>query len=446
MNADLGFVELDRQFMRVRDSSAADSPADESFSRPLWWMDGPTLDWEELLKHARVVVLGEAGSGKTSEFQQQVYKLTSRREFAFFVRLDEIIHNSLEIVLGPVDWERFEKWRYGFEDAAFFLDSVDETKIGRPADFYTALRRFRDAMPPDFVPRTRIFLSARISDWHPVADGAEVNRHLGLPSMNAYGSRDDFVDLVTVHLAPLEWPAVEKLLTVNGISDTGDFCAALQRATGLEFIRRPFDVLAFVEFWKYEKRLGSLTELIEAELHRKLQERASRSHGLLSSKDSRAGAEALAACTVLCKRASFRVRDDDMVAEALDGRACVPPNWTDDQYAALLARPIFDCASRGRIRFHHRRVREYLAASWVSARMRNGCPLEQIEWLFFEHIGTQRIMRRSLAPVAAWLAAGNDRWNHHMRRWILESAPSIHLLFGDPGGCIQSTNEASYGR
>lgn len=432
--ADSGFVELDRQFMRVQESSANESTADDSYSRLKWWMHGPTLHWDELLKHTRVVVLGEAGSGKTSEFQQQVRKLTFRGDFAFFVRLDEMIHDSLETVLGPIDSERFARWRTSYEDAAFFLDSVDESKIGRPSDFHAALRHVRDAMPPDFVPRTRIFLSARISEWHPETDGPEVKRYLGLPSVNVYSSKDDFAGLATVHLAPLEWREVSTLLTAKGVSNMREFGAALQRAAALEFIRRPIDALALVEFWRNEKRLGGLTELIESDLHRKLQERSSRARDPLSTAASRVGAEALAAAAVFCGRASFKVRDDNMVAGALDGRACVPSSWTDDQYGALLARPVFDCASRGCVRFHHRRVREYLAASWVAARMRDGCPIDKLEELLFERIGTARIMRRSLSPVAAWLAGGDETWNDYMRSWILDSAPGVHLQFGDPGG------------
>jgi hypothetical protein len=432
--ADSGFVELDRRFMRVQEDSPDESAADDSYSRLKWWMYGSTLHWDELLKHPRVVVLGEAGSGKTSEFQQQVRKLTSGGGFAFFVRLDEIVHDSLETIMGRIDSERFARWRDGFEDAAFFLDSVDESKIGRPSDFHAALRRFRDAMPPDFVPRTRIFLSARISEWHPATDGPEANRHLGLPSVNLYGSGDDLVSLVTVHLAPLEWPEVSTLLAAKGLNEIREFGAALARAAADEFIRRPIDALALFEFWRNNRRFGSLTELIESELHRKLQERASRAHDPLSAADSRAGAEALAAATVFCGRAAFKVRDDNMVTAALDGRACVSSGWTDDQYAALLARSIFDCASRGCVRFHHRRVREYLAASWVAARMRDGCPIDKLEELCFESIGTAKIMRRSLAPIAAWLASGNETWNDHMRRWILNSAPGVHFQFGDPGG------------
>jgi hypothetical protein len=425
------FVDLDRQFMQVRERAANETAAEESYSRLSWWMFGPTVRWQELRTYSRVVVLGEAGSGKTSELQHQADYLTERGEFAFFVRLDELVRNSLELVLGSVQRERFGRWRDGLESASFFLDSVDESKIERSSDFYAALRCFRDAMPADFVFRTRMFLSARISEWEPEADSAAVERYFETPS-RLDGLDDARVGLFVVHLAPLEWPEVSKLLTARGVAEDATFPAALHRATALEFMRRPIDVLALAELRHHNQEFGSLTELIEADLRQKLHERPSRKGDPLSFADSRAGAEALAAAAVFCKRSSFRVSSENRFIGALDGRVCVPPTWTDDQYAALLARPVFDCASRGAIRFHHRRVREYLAASWVATRMRDGCPIDELEQLFFERIGMTRIIRRSLAPIAVWLVAGNESWSDYMRQWLLEAAPAVHMQFGDP--------------
>ena len=425
------FVELNRQFRRIGDASLHESSADESFSSFDSWRFSDTVYWEDLLKYPRVVVLGEAGSGKTTEFRQQVRKLLARGELAFFVRLDELVENSLDVALGPSEAKVLDRWRHGFREAAFFLDSVDESKLVKPTDFSRALRRFRNAMPPDFVPRTRIYLSGRITDWYPEADGAEFRSLLGHPSIEIDGD-DDPHDFLTVHIGPLEWEDASKLLGAVGTTRLPELHFAVLTAKTLDFIRHPLDLLALSEFWERERRIGSLTELIEFDVSSKLAERPSRAGDPLSPADSRAGAEALAAATVLCGNAAFKVRDDSMLADALDGRSCMSATWTDSQFAALLARPIFDCASRGCIRFHHRRVREYLAASWFAARMRDGCSVDQLERVFFERIGTQRVIRRSLAPIAAWLAGRSEGWSDHIRRWILESAPGIHLKFGDP--------------
>jgi len=124
-----GFVELDRQFMPVGQKPWADSTAEESYSHLKWWMHGPSWRWNDLLSRPRVVVLGEAGSGKTSEFQQQVSNLTGKGVFAFFVRLDHMISESLDFQFDHQEWARFQQWSESIEEAYFFLDSVDEAKM-----------------------------------------------------------------------------------------------------------------------------------------------------------------------------------------------------------------------------------------------------------------------------------------------------------------------------
>jgi len=280
----------------------------------------------------------------------------------------------------------------------------------RPTDFHLALRRFRASLPLDFQPRTRVFVSSRASEWHPATDGEVFTQCFGL--FRAVGEKltDDERLLTTVHLAPLEWLEISRLLTARGVSDQSKFYHDLRTGDAEEFVRRPLDLLAMVDLWHQDHRLGSLTDIIEADIARKLVEMPVRSPDRLSQKDARLGVEALAAAAVLCGRPAFRL-GNEAVSDALDPRACLPATWDEDQYRTLMRRPIFDCASRGSIRFHHRRVREYLAASWIKARMDAGCALAELEAMLFVTIDGHRVVRRSLAPIAAWLVTGSDRWS-----------------------------------
>ena len=98
----------------------------------------------------------------------------------------------------------------------------------------------------------------------------------------------------------------------------------------------------------------------------------------------------------------------------------------------LLNRPLFDSASYGRIRFHHRRSAEYLAACWLANRMKEGCPTLILKDLLFAQIKNQHVIRSSLSPVAAWLCGGKERWREEIRNCVLKAAPWIHLQYGDP--------------
>ena len=435
-----GFVDLDRRFTVVSERSDRDAAGDESYLHRVFSGQG-RFDWEKLLKRPLVVVLGEQGSGKSWEIENQATRLSGMGQFAFYLRLEDLIDRRLPDVMGEAA-PALAAWMAGTEPATFFLDSVDESKLHGAEDFYSALKHFREALPSDFVVRTRILLSSRVSEWHPETDGARVREYFGFPERQKVEESDDDGDvthskpgdhgLLVVQINPLDREQVAKLARARGHAHADDFLAALDRAHAWEFARRPIDVLALAEFWRQHDRIGTLTELIEFDLQRSLSERRAHVRDPLTDGDARSGAETLAAAVVLCGQASIKVSDDKLTGVGLDGRLCVPPDLTRDQYDALLARPVFDGASFGRVRFHHRRVREYLAACWVNKRMADGCSVMELDGLFFDHIGGRRILRPSREAVAAWLCAGGEPWNATMRGWVLNAAPDLNLRYGDP--------------
>lgn len=426
------FVELHREFVLLPDQPEREEAAAESY---LWARHSVGMKWEKLLQRRLTVVLGEPGSGKTEELRQKAAALRAAGQPAFFVRLDELVLTPFATVVGQEAMTILDAWRTGRRAATFFLDSVDESKLTKASDFHTALRRFREAIGLAFLPRTRVILSSRISEWHPETDGTEVCATFGVPFQRPAGNRQekDTSSLLVVQLAPLDRKQVEQFARVRQIPNVEGFLQALDDAHAWEFARRPIDVVALAGMWAERGKIGTLTELVEFDVELKLREPRHHSGDLLTAAEARAGAEALAAAAVFGHQFSIKVPDNALVvAEAFDGRGAVPNSFTDDKYHMLLTRPLFDGASFGRIRFHHRRIREYLAAQWMLKRMEQGCPIDELEALFFTQRDGARIIRASLGPVAPWLCAGTAPWNQAMRQWLLEAAPSLHLRYGDP--------------
>lgn len=439
-----GYIELGRRFALLSKTGDRDNAADESYLVQVWSGHG-RFDWEKLLKMPLVVVLGEQGSGKSWEIEYQAAKLVAAGQFAFFLRLEEMIAQPMSAALGATATAIFNDWKTGAEPATFFLDSVDESKLNGAEDFYSALKHFREALPQDFSVRARIVLSSRVSEWHPETDGARVREYFGIKGRVQKTESDDDDDqrsstkagedgLLVVQINPLDREQVAALARAKNYPRVDEFLTALDQSHAWEFARRPIDVMALADFWQQHGRIGTLTELIEFDLVRNLRERRPRTGDPLADGDARLGAEALAAGVVFCGEPSIKVSDANLGGAGLDGQLCLPATFTRDQFDSLLARPVFDGASFGRVRFHHRRVREYLAASWVNKRMAAGCSLDELDGLFFDRIGGRRILRSSRGAVAAWLCAGGEAWNAAMRRWMLEASPSINLRYGDPHG------------
>lgn len=134
---------------------------------------GGWLDWSELLRRRRVVLLAEASSGKSAEFRNQQRALSAQGKSAFFIRIEELADQGFEAALEPGSAESFAKWRSGSEQAYFFLDSVDEARLNRKS-LETALKKFARDLDRA-VERAFVFVSCRVTDWRAREDRALVD-------------------------------------------------------------------------------------------------------------------------------------------------------------------------------------------------------------------------------------------------------------------------------
>ncbi|MDB5310312.1 MAG: hypothetical protein JWO38_4514 [Gemmataceae bacterium] len=425
-----GYIELNRRFCALHGASVEET-AGSSYLRGSF--ADSTLEWDALLKERLVIVLGEPGSGKSWEFRRRCRVLKDTGKPAFLIELERLVLGDWAAGFSPADLVPFQQWQQGRETGFFFLDSVDEAKIRRQADLYAALDKVVAGIGPLAIGRAHIFISSRISEWQPETDLHEVLARFGIVSHAGSSPSEDTPPLV-VQIEPLDRERVRTFAERRGIGNADRFVEELDNRSAWEFARRPLDVLDLAEFWSANGRLGTLTEIIEHDVTTKLRETTQRHTTFpLSAERARDGAEALAVATILCKRHQFKVPDDTYKApEALDAARCLPADWVPAHVAALLSRPLFDSATYGQIRFHHRRVAEYLAACWFRRRMSEGCPAHVLCQRLFEEVRGAPVPRRSLIPVIAWLCDGNAHWNDEVRARVVGGAPDIHLEYGDP--------------
>ena len=164
-----------------------------------------------------------------------------------------------------------------------------------------------------------------------------------------------------------------------------------------------------------------------------MRERDERADDGLTPADARDGAETLAAACILAQETNIRVPDDrDAKGDGLVAADWLPADWPAARVRALLQRGVFDGAAYGRIRFHHRRITEYLAAAWLARRIADGRDLPSMEDLLFSWDDQGAVLRPSLEPVAAWLILGGEGWRVELRGRVLEVAPWVIVQHGDP--------------
>ena len=80
------FIELNRTFHELSKYANQDDELDLSHA----FRVGDRLSWSDLIKRYRVIILSEAGSGKTAEIRNIALDLRAQGKSAFFIRLEHV--------------------------------------------------------------------------------------------------------------------------------------------------------------------------------------------------------------------------------------------------------------------------------------------------------------------------------------------------------------------
>ena len=110
-------VALDRRFYEWRED--ADGLAHSPYRAAAGLSDG-MLGWPDLLAKRRVVILAEAGSGKTEELTEQTCLQTAAGKFAFYATVQDVGRDGLESALRPAHRARMKPRRYNTQNGWFF--------------------------------------------------------------------------------------------------------------------------------------------------------------------------------------------------------------------------------------------------------------------------------------------------------------------------------------
>lgn len=244
-------------------------------------------------------------------------------------------------------------------------------------------------------------------------------------------------ELRIVQILPFDDDQVRRFAAHRGASDVDALLTAVHEAGAQPLIASPLDVEWLVEHWADRKDLGNLgswKELVECAISKRLEDRRGKCPpSMLEHGKARDGLQRLAATAILTGRWSFLVPGeralDERRDDILDPRQILTDNWSEADIRDLLTRAIFDEATYGCIRFHHRTVQEHLAAEWLRVQIGRGLTHRNLERLIFRMTGRHRFVPRHLMATAGWLAIRHE----HTREQLIATAPEILMMYGDPG-------------
>jgi hypothetical protein len=451
------FIQLDRKFRRLTKTDMANVELLVQFAIQGF---GDSQTWEDILKHPRVVLLAEARSGKSTEMSVKARLLREGGLPAFFLPLEDFDAGGILEILPADQVQRFREWKQGVETAWLFLDAVDELKLNGKKLTRAFTRIASDAA--GHLERLRVVVSCRPTDWQPISDTETYQRILPIPTIIHKTAEEDFLSafsqspsmaavnffvdgprpeviegVLHVALLPLDNRQIGKFAAAGGVSDLTVFLSEIEKQNAWIFASRPGDLRALISRWKKGLSLGSLSELHEQSVLMGLKDDPDRrDQGLMSDSKIREGAERLALALTLTRTHAIRSPDvelDPAFSVGVLDPAEVLPDWSGSERKVLLRRPIFDPATYGRVKFHHRSVQEYLAARRLRELLARGMPIKKLQRLLFTERYGVKVVRPSMRAIAAWLSLENG----YVQKDLLEREPETLLSHGDPGSLPQ---------
>lgn len=402
--------------------------------------------WNDLLLSKRVLIISEAGAGKTYECRTQRQRLWDNGEAAFVLELATLANSDVRAMLDHEEEYRLNAWLASQSDVAtFFLDSIDELKLSL-GSFEQALKRLNKAIAGQ-LGRVRVVITTRPVPF----DEQLVRRLLPVPQQpETKADGDSFARIAlhgredrqkekekvaaewrTVALMPLSDEQIAEFAREQGVDDPQALLADLRRRNAQEFARRPQDLIELCADWRDFKRIRTHREQVASNVRIKLKPREDRRESAELSVDKATdGASRLALAMIVTRRLTLRhsaEADDGGESPALDP-AIILSDWGADERKALLERPLFGFASYGRVRFHHRSAIEYLAAERIHALRAQGMTARALKRLIFAQTRGKTIVRPSMRPIAGWLALADDMIFEMLR----DHEPAVLLTSGDP--------------
>lgn len=395
-------VELNRYFRNIpkeelESLNSIASPNDKNVYHP--------LTWNTLLESERVLILAEAGSGKTSEMKAQKKRLTTEGFFAFFIPIEALNKKKVReyLSLESGEAENFDAWLIADNQIAyFFLDSVDEFKlIGGKLNI--ALSEVAYALGKA-CNRAHIFVSCRPTDWRPNYDLETFLEKLPIsgPPVSELTSDEAFLmplrqvqarkkekkpieKFRLVTLQPLDDSQIERFAQSKGIVNTKALLAEIKKSHAWSFAKRPLDLGRMIDIWKANGKLGSLRHQHETAIAEFFKDSNPDrcDNNILSIDKGIEGLERLALTMLLTKTYTIQVPEQpqEFTTSSLDV-FIIFTDWTSEEIKALLRCSIFDPATYGRVRFHHRSIQEFLAARRLEKLLAKGMPKRELNRLF----------------------------------------------------------------
>lgn len=416
-------IRLDRSFSAISRDSVS---IEDDVSYPFRASSGATK-WNDLEKEHRVVILADAGAGKTVEMRSRAELIQQSGRLAFFIRIEDLVDEDFCWAFEVGSSDEFDQWLVAAEEAWFFLDSVDEARLTSPNTFEKAIRRFAGKIKK-CTHRAHIYISGRPYSWRFTTDRELVERCLPFSVKNKGDSSSEENALLIYSLNSLTFDDIRFYAGQRNIQDSAMFVGEIERANLTAMASRPFDLDFLISTWRNDGKLGSRYELFERNVGNRLDEidPSKRQARPINAAKALRGASLLAGAVTFTGKSGIKIKDKSVELIGVDAEV-VLADWEPQHVWTLLERGVFSDAIYNMVGFRHREIRDYLSAKWLDFLLREGHSRRTVESLIFREMYGVQVITPRLSTLVPWLILMDDR----IRDRALKLQPEIALNGGD---------------